>query len=311
MGKVVALAGGVGGAKLAHGLYQELAPDELTVIVNTGDDFTHWGLRISPDLDTVMYTLAGIANEQTGWGIAGETWNALGAIGRLGAPTWFQIGDQDLATHVVRTAALRDGQTLSAVTAEMADRLDVQARLLPMADAEVATMVRTPAGWLAFQDYFVRRHHQDQVLEIRLDGVEQAGVSQSVHEAIADAEVIVFCPSNPIVSIGPILAVPGLRDLLRSHDAPKVAVSPIVGGKALRGPADTMLWALGHDASALGVARLYRGLLTGLVIDHDDAGDEAQIRELGLQVLVTETVMRTVDDRRRLAAEILAWCRTL
>ncbi len=308
---VVALAGGVGGAKLAHGLYQALPPDALAVIVNTADDFTHWGLRISPDGDTVMYTLAGIANEQTGWGIAGETWNALAAAGRLGAPTWFQIGDQDLATHVVRTAALREGRTLSEVSAELAVRLGIRARLFPMADDEVATMVQTPEGWLAFQDYFVRRHHQDHVLAVRIDGIEQARITQGVAQALAEAELTVFCPSNPIVSIGPILAVPGLRDALAASRAPKVAVSPIVGGKALRGPADTMLATLGHESSATGVARLYHGLLDAIVIDEQDADQERDLRELGMRVLVTGTIMRTIEDRRRLATTILDWCQGL
>ncbi|HZB96565.1 MAG TPA: 2-phospho-L-lactate transferase [Herpetosiphonaceae bacterium] len=311
MSKIVALAGGVGGAKLAHGLYQALVPDALTVIVNTADDFTYWGLRVSPDLDTVMYTLAGIANENTGWGVADETWSALDAAGRLGGETWFRIGDRDLATHVLRTEALRAGKSLTAVTAEFAARLGIHGRLLPMTDAAVATMIETPDGWLAFQDYFVRRQHRDPVRAIRLDGIEQAEATDDARQAIESADLIIFCPSNPIVSIGPILSLPGVQDLLKNHSVPRVAVSPIVGGKALRGPADTMLSALGHDSSALGVARLYQDLLTGIVIDELDAEDAPAIRKLGMEVLVAGTVMRSIPDRRSLAERILQWCARL
>ena len=308
MRSVVALAGGVGGAKLAHGLYGSLPADALTVVVNTADDFVHWGLNISPDLDTVMYTLAGIANEATGWGVADETWNALAAIGRLQGKTWFRIGDQDLATHLRRTEALRAGESLSAITARMAAALGIRAALLPMSDDRVATMVRTPDGLLGFQDYFVRRQHRDAVQGIELQGIDTAAVAPSVGEAIPTADAIVFCPSNPIVSIGPILALAGTRELLESCTVPRVAVSPIIGGKALRGPADAMLQGLGHEPSALGVARIYQGLLTGMVIDDLDADQAEAIRALGMDVLVTNTIMRTIDDRRRLASVILDWC---
>jgi LPPG:FO 2-phospho-L-lactate transferase len=309
--KIVGLAGGVGGAKLAQGLYQALAPDSLTVIVNTADDFTYWGLHISPDLDTVMYTLAGMANESTGWGVADETWTALDAAGRLGGETWFRIGDKDLATHVLRTQALRTGKSLTGVTADFASRLGIRARLLPMTDAAVATSIETPDGWLAFQDYFVRRQHRDPVRAVRIDGIEQAEATGDAKQAIDSADVIVFCPSNPIVSIGPILALHGMQELLKNCNVPRIAVSPIVGGKALRGPADTMLSALGHESSALGVARLYQGLLSGIVIDELDAEDAPAIRKLGMEVLVTGTVMRTIPDRRSLAERILQWCARL
>ncbi len=308
---IVALAGGVGGAKLAHGLYQALPTDSLTVIVNTADDFTYWDLHVSPDLDTVMYTLAGIANESTGWGVANETWSGLAAAARLGAETWFRIGDQDLATHVLRTGALRDGRSLTMVTAAFASALGIRARLLPMTDDQVATAIETPDGWLAFQDYFVRRQHRDPVISVRIDGIQQAAASRQVEDAIRSAGAIIFCPSNPIVSIGPILAVPGIREMLAAASAPRVAVSPIVGGRALRGPADVMLNTLGHESSAVGVARLYRDILTGIVIDELDAEDEPAIRALGIKVLVTGTVMHGVDDRRALAAKILEWCSTL
>lgn len=309
--RIVALAGGVGGAKLAHGLYQSLPPDALTVVVNTADDFVHWALHISPDLDTVMYTLAGIANEATGWGVADETWSALTAIGRLGGETWFRIGDQDLATHIRRTEALRSNGTLTDVTLELSRALGIRARLLPMSDARVMTMVETTDGLLAFQDYFVRRGHRDQVVGIRLDGIERAAPTAQVVTAIQEATAIVLCPSNPIVSIGPILALPGLRPFLTGRDVPRVAISPLVGGKALRGPADTMMTALGHESSALGVARLYQGLITGMVIDHADAAHERAIRALGMDVLVTDTIMHSLADRRRLAADVLQWCGAL
>jgi LPPG:FO 2-phospho-L-lactate transferase len=308
MKEIVALAGGVGGAKLAHGLYRALPPDSLAVVVNTGDDFTHWGLHISPDLDTVMYTLAGVANEATGWGVKDETWNALDAIGRLDAPTWFRIGDRDLATHVVRTAALREGRTLTEATAALSRALGIAAHLLPMTDDAVPTFVQTPDGWLPFQDYFVRRGHRDLVLGVRFDGIERASVPQTVRDAVARADAIIFCPSNPLVSIGPILDLPAMRDLLRGRDVPRVAVSPIVGGRALKGPADTMLGGMGHESSALGVARLYGDVLTGLVIDERDAHFADPIRALGLDVLVVNTVMQTVEDRQRLAEMVLGWC---
>lgn len=307
----MALAGGVGGAKLAHGLYTALPADTLTVIVNTGDDFIHWGVHVSPDIDTVMYTLGGIANEVTGWGVADETWSALEAVGRLGGETWFRIGDRDLATHVLRTAGLRAGRSLSDITEEMGRALGVQGRILPMTNAPVATMVETPEGWLAFQDYFVRRQHRDQVLSIRLDGIEAAPFNPQIAAALEGADAIIFCPSNPIVSIGPILALDGLRELLTQAQAPRIAVSPIIGGKAVRGPADVMLAGLGHESSALGVAKLYRGLLTGLVIDTDDAKYADDIRELGMDVLVTNTLMRTIADREQLARAVLDWCETL
>jgi LPPG:FO 2-phospho-L-lactate transferase len=309
--RVVALAGGVGGAKLAHGLYQVLAPEMLGVVVNTADDFVYWGLHISPDVDTVMYTLAGIANEVTGWGITDETWNALEATGRLQGETWFRVGDKDLATHLRRTEALRAGQSLSDVTRQMARALGIHADLLPMSDDPVATIVHTPDGPLHFQDYFVRRQHRDPVHQIELTGIEQASRTRAVDEAISRAQVIIFCPSNPLVSIGPILAIPGTRELLSERQVPRVAVSPIIGGKALKGPADTMLQGLGHEPSALGVARLYQGLLSGLVIDHADEQHAAAIRELGYDVLVTDTIMRGIPDRQRLADTVLAWCAEL
>ncbi len=308
---IAALAGGVGGAKLAHGLYSALAPDSLTVVVNTGDDFDLYGLHIMPDADTVLYTLAGIANPETGWGVVGDAQAALEMLRRYGEETWFQLGDRDFATHILRTQRLRAGWTPTRVLAAFTAALGVRARLLPMSDDSVATLVRTPAGELEFQEYFVRRRQADAVLGVRFAGIETARPSEDVRAALARADAIIFCPSNPIVSIGPILALPGLRDLLGAAVAPKVAVSPIVGGRALRGPADRMLSGLGIEVSPFGVAQLYRGLLGGMVIDRVDADAAPRIEALGMRVLVTETVMQAVPDRVRLAEDVLHFAQEL
>jgi LPPG:FO 2-phospho-L-lactate transferase len=309
---ILALAGGVGGAKLADGLYRSLAPDALTIVVNTGDDFELYGLRISPDADTVLYTLAGLANPETGWGIAGDTFATLEMLRRYGEDTWFLLGDRDFATHIQRTRWLREGKTPTEVASALATSLGVRARLLPMTDAAVATRVNTPAGELAFQDYFVRRHHSDEVLGVRFEGIADAQLTQPLRDAIDQAETIIFCPSNPIVSIGPILAVAGVRDLLRQARAPRVAISPIVGGQALRGPADRMLAGLGDEVSAFGVARLYADVLDGMIIDSADASLVGRIRdELHLDVHVTDTVMRVQSDRLRLAQEALQFAQHL
>lgn len=309
--RIVALAGGVGGAKLAHGLYAALPPGALTVVVNTGDDFDLFGLCICPDADTVLYTLAGLANEATGWGIAGDTWSALEMLGRYGEEIWFHIGDRDLATHVLRTARLAAGWTPTLVLSSLAQTLGVRAALLPMCDEPVPTMVRTPEAELAFQDYFVRRQHRDRVLGVRFAGIEAARVPEGVRAAILSAEAVVFCPSNPMVSIGPILAVPGMRERLAGARMPRIAVSPIVGGKALKGPADRMLTDLGMEPTAFGVATLYQGLLTGFVLDTVDASAGPRIEALGMRALVTDTVMRTVADRERLAREVLSFAEEL
>jgi len=308
---IVALAGGVGGAKLAHGLYRVLPPDTLTVIINTADDFTLFGLHISPDIDTVLYTLAGIANPQTGWGIANDTFATLEMLQRYGLDTWFLLGDRDMATHIRRTELLRAGQPLSAIVAELAGALGVRATLLPMCDEPVATRVHTPVGNLDFQEYFVHRHHADPVEGITFAGIEAARIPDAVARSVAEAEAIILCPSNPIVSIGPILAIPGMRDLLRRARAPRVAVSPIVGGHALRGPADRMLAGLGHEVSPFGVAMLYRDVLHGMVIDVADADQEPRIADLGLPVLVTRTIMSSEQDRQHLARDVLAFSQQL
>ncbi len=306
---VVALAGGVGGAKLAQGLAGIVSSPDLAIVVNTADDFDLWGLRISPDLDTVMYTLAGIANPATGWGIVDDTHHTLAGIAAYGENPWFSLGDRDFATHILRTQRLRNGERLTTVTSGLARTLGVDARLLPMTDHPVATMIHTDGQVLAFQDYFVARRQQDTVDAVSFAGIEDAPPSAEVLAAIEEASIVVLCPSNPIVSIGPILAVPGLRDALHSSDAVKVAVSPIVGGKALKGPADRMLASLGFESSALGIARMYRDLIDVLVIDQIDRDMVGAIRALGVDVFVTQTVMGARDDRERLAGEVLASAR--
>ncbi len=300
-----ALAGGVGGAKLSAGLQEVVAPGALTVVVNTADDFDLWGLRICPDLDTVMYTLAGISNPETGWGLAGESFDALGMLARYGEDTWFLLGDRDLATHVLRTARLSAGETLTTVTGALSGSLGVRSAVLPMSDEEVSTVLKTPAGLLEFQEYFVRRGQRDEVLGVELRGVGEARPTDAVLEVLAAADVVVFCPSNPIVSVGPILALPGMREALASSSAPKVAVSPIVGGRALKGPADRMMSSLGHEVSAAGVAAIYEGLVDGMVIDRVDVEERAGVEALGMQVLATDSVMRGAQDRARLAREVV------
>src|SRR5215204_5230914 len=303
--KVCALAGGVGGAKLAAGLQDVLPAGDLTVVVNTADDFDLWGLRICPDLDTVMYTLAGISNPETGWGLADESFDTLNMIERYGEDIWFKLGDRDLATHILRTSRLRSGETLTRVTTALFGSLGVENAVLPMSDEPVSTVLETPDGSLEFQEYFVRRGQRDEVLGVELRGIEDARPTEGVLAAISGADAIVLCPSNPVVSIGPILAVPGIMEILASSSVPKVAVSPIVGGRALKGPADRMLASLGHEVSATGVARMYAGLVDGMVVDLTDENERAGIEALGMRVLVTQSVMRNAEDQARLASETL------
>lgn len=307
----LALAGGVGGAKLAAGLQAALPDGDLTTVVNTADDFTLWGLHISPDLDTVMYTLVGLANPQTGWGVAGDSFAAREMLSRYGEDTWFMLGDRDLATHVLRTARLRAGEPLTKVTGGLAAALGARSAILPMCDEPVSTIVHTPQGPLEFQDYFVRRRQKDEVRGVELRGIQNARVPWGVSEALGGAELVVFCPSNPVVSIGPILAVPGMAEVLAAAAAPKVAVSPIVGGRALKGPAARMMASLGHEVSATGVARMYEGLVDGMVIDHRDRNERVGIEALGMRVLVTDAVMRDGADRARLAREVVEFGTTL
>lgn len=306
---VVTLAGGVGGAKLAHGLQAHLG-DRLRVIVNTGDDLERHGLLVMPDHDTVMYTLAGLANREFGWGIEGETFAAAEMLGRYGEPTWFRLGDRDLATHITRTARLRAGADLTAVCLGLQRSLGVRAVILPMSNDPVRTDVRTDDGWLEFQDYFVGRHQEPEVLEVRFRGADLAAAAPGVVDAIGAAGEIVIAPSNPIVSVGPILAVDEIGAALaaaRERGVRIVAVSGIIGGKALKGPADRMLASLGHESSALGVARIYAGLATDFVLDALDADLAPSIEALGLRTHVTDTIMTDDAARSRLAGEVLAW----
>jgi len=299
--KIVAFAGGVGGAKLADGLAQILPPDDLTVVVNTGDDFEHLGLAISPDLDTVCYTLAGLANPTTGWGRQGETFQALENIRKLGGPVWFQIGDQDLGTHLERTRRLKEGQSLSQITREFCQAWGLGLLILPMSDQPVHTMIDTiESGEIPFQEYFVHRNCEPKVRSFRFAGIESAQPAPGVLESIEVADAIVFCPSNPWVSIDPILSVPGIRAALAAK--PILAVSPIIGGQTVKGPAAKMYAELGIQPSALAVAHHYAGLLTGFVLDNID---HAMAKELSIPNLITQTLMKTRDDRRRLAQDVL------
>ncbi len=309
-----ALAGGVGGAKLARGL-AALVPDaiaDLRIIVNTGDDARMHGLHISPDIDTMLYTLAGLADPDKGWGIAGDTDHTLSQLRALGVDAWFWLGDRDLATHILRTAWLGAGASLTAVTARLAQGMGIAPgiQILPMSDDPVATQILTPAGWLDFQDYFVRRRHQDPVRKVRFAGIAKAQASPAMLATLRRAEVIVFCPSNPIVSIGPILALHGARQAIEHRDPAfqrwRVAISPIIGGKALKGPADVMLQGLGYESSAITVARLYMGLIDAFVLDESDADLAPEIAGLGMQPIVAPTIMRSPDDSRALAEVIFA-----
>jgi LPPG:FO 2-phospho-L-lactate transferase len=307
-GPVVALAGGVGGAKLAEGL-QACAGDRLAVVVNTGDDCRRHGLLVMPDHDTVLYNLAGIEQAAFGWGIEGDTHAVMGQLGAYGEETWFALGDRDLALHIARTTRLDAGGRLTEVCRGLQQALGLAARILPMADEPVATEVRTADGWLEFQEYFVHRRQEPEVLELRFAGIEAARPTPEVAEALVRARVIVIAPSNPLVSVGPILGVPGMRELVagaRARGVRVAAVSPIVGGKALKGPADRMLASLGHEASALGVARLYADLADTFVMDTVDAGASPAVEALGLRAIVTDTIMTDDASRARLAREVLA-----
>ena len=306
--KVTLLAGGTGGAKLAHGFQQVLAPGELTVIVNVADDTELYGLRVSPDVDTVLYTLAGLANAETGWGVSGDTWTALHMLGRYGEPTWFRVGDADLATHVRREHLLAGGASLTDATQSMAEALGVPSHILPATDDPVRTILHTDAGELEFQDYFVRLRQEPEVHSVRFDGIDGARPTDEVRIALDSAELIVIAPSNPIVSVEPILALPGMRQAIRSagqRGTRRLAISPIIAGAALKGPADRMLASLGHESSALGVARMYAGLIDAFVIDEADAELAPSVEQLGMEAVVLRTVMRRDADRAALALALL------
>jgi LPPG:FO 2-phospho-L-lactate transferase len=301
--KIVALAGGVGGAKLADGLAQVLPAADLTVIVNTADDFEHFGLTISPDLDTVCYTLAGLANPETSWGRADETQNALNSVNVLGGPTWFALGDRDLGTHLERTRRLKAGDSLSAIATDFCRAWGIQHRILPMSDQPVHTMVETDQGELPFQEYFVARACEPRVQGFRFVGIEAAKPAPDVLNAIAAADLVVICPSNPWVSIAPILAVPGIREAIEKKSV--IAVSPIIGGKALKGPAAKMFSELGIEPSAFAIAKYYGTLLRGFIFDEVDSAYSTAIRELGIMPLAAATIMQDRADRARLAGQLI------
>jgi LPPG:FO 2-phospho-L-lactate transferase len=301
---IVALAGGVGGAKLADGLARVLSPRELSVVVNTGDDFKHFGLYISPDLDTVCYNLAGLDNPNTGWGRDGETWTAFGEIDRLGGPTWFQLGDRDLGTHLERTRRLQAGDSLSKITADFCKAWGISSVVLPMSDDPVPTIVLTEEGEMAFQDYFVARRCKPKVTGFRFEGILQSTPAPGVIEAIEDAELVIICPSNPWVSIDPILDVPGIRSEIEQKTV--VAVSPLIGGKALKGPAAKMFSELEIEPSALAVAQHYGELLNGFVFDRQDKN---LTKFIGFPSLITDTIMVEREQRKSLAEEVLSFAR--
>jgi LPPG:FO 2-phospho-L-lactate transferase len=303
--KIVALAGGVGGAKLAHGLAQILHPEDLTVIVNTGDDFEHYGLYICPDLDTVCYTLAGLANPETGWGRVDETWTVFENASKLGGPDWFKLGDKDLGTHLERTRRLHEGQSLTQITNDFCKTWGIQLTVLPMSDQPVRTIVETDEGELAFQEYFVHRRCEPRVKGFRFDGVEKAEPAPGTCAALQSADAIVICPSNPWVSIDPILKV--LSPLLsgKGSGVRLVAVSPIIGGQTVRGPAAKMYRELGIEPSALAVANHYRDRATGFVLDQIDKQLQGAVMGLNMRTLVTNTLMNSLDNRERLAEDIL------
>jgi LPPG:FO 2-phospho-L-lactate transferase len=305
--RVVALAGGTGAAKLVRGLARRLAPTDLTIIGNTGDDVEIWGLSVSPDLDTLTYALAGRLDTSRGWGLAGETFRCLDAMGDLGAETWFNLGDRDLATHLVRTRRLHGGAPLSAVTDEIARQLGIRARILPMSDQPVRTRVATPGGWLSFQEYFVREKAMVEVLDVEYSGAEVARAAPGVLESLRDADLIIVCPSNPITSIGPILAVPGIEAALRGARAARVAVSPIIGAAPVSGPAGTLMRARGLPVSPLGVAAAYRPWLTALVVDASDGARAAELRGAGINPLIAPILMTDHAREVDLARRILEW----
>lgn len=302
---ILAIAGGVGGAKLALGLSKILDQENLKIIVNTADDENFHGLHVSPDLDTVMYTLAELSNVEQGWGLEGESFRFLDSLERLGGDVWFRMGDVDLATHIRRTELLKSGQTLTQVTEYLCKKLGVTSTILPMSDDEIKTVAITDEGELAFQDYFVRRQCKPKISAIRFDGAEHAHPSDSFKDALEQCGSIVICPSNPLVSVGPVLALLNVREAVQNFKGPRIAISPIVGGKAIKGPAAKMMTELGEEPSCVSVASGYTGLIDVLFIDQIDEKQAGKISELGVRPIITNTVMETLDDKVRLANEII------
>jgi len=303
--KIAALAGGVGASKLLLGLSRAMDPLQLTIIVNTGDDVVLHGLAISPDLDIVTYTLAGVVNPRTGWGLCDETFRTLDQLALYGRPSWFRLGDRDLATHIHRTAMLREGATLSQVTESIAQAFGVKAKILPMTDQTVATMIETQQGRLNFQEYLVQKRAEPVIRGISFEGIESACPAPGVIESLHGADGIIICPSNPLISIGPILAIPALRETLRERRKDVVAVCPLVGGKSLKGPSDRMMSQLGFDVSAHVVARMYQDVCATFVIDPADAGETMRIESLDMKVILCPTVMQALEDKERLARQVL------
>ena len=303
--KIAVLAGGVGGARFVRALTELVERADVAVIANVGDDLELHGLHVSPDLDTLLYTLGGLGDEERGWGRAGETWNAQETIGRLGGETWFQLGDRDIGLHLVRTAALRRGEALSAVTAQLARALGLQLGLLPATDDRLRTRVRTPAGEFEFQEWFVARGHRDPVHSVLYEGAERARAAPGVLEALAAADLITIAPSNPFVSIGPILAVSEIRSAIERRRGHVVAVSPLIGGRAVKGPADAMFTSLMGGTSPAQVADCYRGLIAALVLDEADAADADAVAERGVTPLITRTLMSTPANARALVETVL------
>lgn len=306
---IVVLAGGVGAARFLEGLVQVVPPEQVTAVVNTGDDIELHGLAISPDVDIVTYTLAGIIEESQGWGVRGDTTNVMEMLATLGAEGWFKLGDRDLATHIRRTELLRAGRTPTEIADLFRRALGVGVRVLPMTDDRVATMIDTPAGRMHFQHFLVQRRATDEVLGVHFEGAGAARPAPGLLDAIRDAEAVLIAPSNPVVSVGTILAVPGVRAALEATSAPVAAVSPIVGGAPIKGPATPLMRGMGMEVSALGVARAYLGLADALVIDHADAALADAIRALGMRAVVTDTIMRGPAEKRALAAAALAAAR--
>ena len=311
MTRYLALSGGVGGAKLALGLMHALEPENLAIVANTGDDFEHLGLAICPDIDTLTYTLSGLSNTELGWGRAGETWTFMAALKQLGGETWFNLGDGDLAIHVERTRRLNAGDSLTQITDDFRARLGIGPRILPMSDDPVRTVIETPDGPIAFQHYFVRDRAEPPVTGFRFDGAPLARPNPLLLDNLIDPALaaIIVCPSNPFISIDPILAVPGIRGALVDCPAPVIAVSPIVGGKAVKGPTAKMMRELGLPTDAVAVARHYGDLLDGFMLDNTDEALAGQVRDLGLAVHVTNTVMQSLDDRIALATQVLEFSR--
>ncbi len=307
--RCVALSGGVGGAKLALGLSKAMTSEELLVIANTGDDFDHLGLRICPDIDTVSYTLGDLANLELGWGRRDETWSFMETLKGLGGEDWFNLGDRDLALHVERTRRLQAGESLSDITADIGERFGITSSIAPMSDDDVRTIVDTSDGPLAFQHYFVRERCEPKVTGFRFAGASDARPSQAFRAAFEATSpgMVVICPSNPFISIDPILALPGVRRMLEASNAPVIAVSPIVGGKAIKGPTAKMMDELGIEPTSSAIAQHYAGLIDGLVLDNADAAEADAVREFVPDVLVTNTVMKSLDDRVSLAREVIAF----